>query len=141
MTTITSTIFHFPKIIGTIIKNTPTLDPLVIVLNAEVFVGMQNNQIIGFVSIKKFGTTIEMGTLFIYPEFRKQGHAEQLLKEVLTTYPNMSLLCKPDLVDFYSRFGFSTVDQPTGVIKLRKKLFDFFIAPFTRYRIVVMETK
>lgn len=141
MKIITSTIIHQPKIIWTILKNVPTLDPLVIIKNSKVFVGYEGKDIVGFLSIKQFADTTELGTLYVYPEFRRRGYAEQIFLEARKEYSEIYLLCTPKMSEIYNRYGFSVVDYPTGVMKLRKKLFDMFIAPIVGYRIVVMRTK
>ncbi len=138
MKIITSTILHQPKIIWTILKNIPTLYPLVIIKNSKVFVGYEGKDIVGFLSIKQFGDITELGTLYVYPEFRRRGYAEQLYQEARKEYSEIYLLCTPKMSEVYNRYGFSNVDYPTGMIKFRKRLFDIFIAPFVGYRIVVM---
>ena len=141
MNIIKSTVLHYPKIMWTIIKNTPTLDPLVIFKNSKIYVGYDKENIVGFLTIKQFGDTTELGTLYVYPEFRRHGYAEQLSDQAKNDYSELYLLCTPGMSEIYSRYGFSVVDHPAGVMKLRKKLFDIFIAPMVGYRIVVMKTK
>lgn len=140
MKIITSTILHQPKIIWTILKNIPTLDPLVIIKNAKVFVGYEGKDIVGFLSIKQFGDITELGTLYVYPEFRRRGYAEQLYQEARKEYSEIYLLCTPKMSEVYNRYDFSVIDEPTGTLRFRKKLFDMFIAPFVGYRIVVMKS-
>lgn len=136
-----SNVLRFPSIIWTVIKHIPTLDPLVILTNAPIFIGIDQGKVVGFLSIKKFGKTVELGTLYVYPSFRKQGYAEQLFLEAKKQYPKSYLLCTPKMSELYMRYGFQIVEQPKGIMGLRKRLFDKFIAPFVGYRIVVMETK
>lgn len=141
MNIIKSTVLRYPKIMWTIIKNTPTLDPLVIFKNAKIYIGYDQGNMIGFLSIKQFGSITELGTLYVFPEFRRRGYAEQLSDQVKRDYPELYLLCTPGMSEIYSKYGFIVVDHPVGVMKLRKKLFDIFIAPMVMYRIVVMKTK
>lgn len=138
MNIIKSTILRHSKIIWTILKNTPTLDPLVIIKNSKVFVGYEGKDIVGFLSVKQFGDITELGALYVFPEFRRRGYAEQLFYQAKKEYSEIYLLCTPKMSEIYNRYGFSNVDHPTGTIKFRKKLFDIFIAPMVGYRIVVM---
>mgnify|MGYP000892017412 CR=1 FL=1 len=141
MNIIKSTVLRYPKIMWTIIKNTPTLDLLVIFKNAKIYIGYDQGNMIGFLSIKQFGSITELGTLYVFPEFRRHGYAEQLSDQAKKDYSELYLLCTPDMSEMYVKYGFIVVDYPTGVMKLRKKLFDMFIAPIVGYRIMVMKNK
>lgn len=141
MNIIKSTVLRYPKIMWTIIKNTPTLDPLVILKNAKIYIGYDQGNMIGFLSIKQFGSITELGTLYVFPEFRRRGYAEQLSDQAKRDYPELYLLCTPGMSEIYGKYGFIVVDHPVGIMKLRKKLFDMFIAPIVGYRIVVMKNK
>lgn len=125
----------------TILKNTPTLDPLVILKNTKVYIGYDKEHMVGFLSIKQFGNMIEMGTLYVYPEFRGNGYAEWLVEQAKKDYLELYLLCSPSMFKMYTNYGFVSVDQPSGIMKLRKKLFDLCIAPLVGYHILVMKTK
>jgi GNAT superfamily N-acetyltransferase len=134
-----TTLWSEPSIIPTIIKHTPTLDPLVVIMNSDVYIAKENNTTIGFVSIKKFKHTIELGTVFVHPEFRGRGYAETLIKESTNTIDSCFLLCHPDLIPFYEKCNFRTTEKSPTIIRLRQKLFNFFLAPIFGYRICVME--
>lgn len=123
-----TTVWSEPSIIPTIIKNTPTLDPLVILMNSVVYVIKNHNRIVGFASIKKFKNTIELGTVFVYPEFRGHRYIDSCF-----------LLCHPNLVPLYEKCNFRTTEQSPAVIRLRQKFFNFFLAPMFGYKICVME--
>jgi GNAT superfamily N-acetyltransferase len=134
-----TTVWSEPSIIPTIIKNTPTLDPLVILMNSVVYVIKNDNRIIGFASIKKFNNTTELGTVFVYPEFRGHGYAETLIKEITNNIDSCFLLCHPHLIPFYEKCNFRTTEKSPAIIRLRQKLFHLFLAPMFGYKICVME--
>ena len=134
-----SRILRHPKIIWTILKNVPTLDPLVIFMNAPVYMMFRNETLVSFVSIKHWGNQTEFGTLYTFPDERGKGYAKDLCIEVMKDYGLLYLLCKPDMVELYSENGFSIDQAPSGIMGMRKRLFDIFIAPFVGYTIVVMK--
>jgi len=127
-----------PSIIFTILKNIPTLDPLVMLMNSPLFIMKEKNTIIGFVCIKKFNTIYELGTVFVYPKFRKKGYAEKLIKTATQTLDTCYLLCHPNLQLFYTKFNFHTVTNAPKTILHRAKLFNLFLAPIFGYKICVM---
>lgn len=139
VTIIKSQICRHPRIIWTILKNIPTLDPLVIFMNPSIYILYDSNLIAGFIAIKNWGNLIERGTLYVYPPHRGKGYGQQLCAEVMKEYRDVYLLCKPERVPIYLRNGFSVVSNPTGVMKMRQQLNTWFIAPFTGYKIVVMK--
>lgn len=133
-----TTIWSEPTIIPTILKNTPTLDPLVIIKNSTVYIAKENNSIIGFVSIKKFHTTYELGTVFVYPDYRKKGYAEKLIAQAVQNLDHCYLLCHPNLVPFYEKCNFHIVHNAPKTIKQRQILFNIFLSPLFGYKICVM---
>jgi len=137
---IRSNILKHPAIIWTILKNILIpLDPFIIFTNAPIYIIFEGDTIAGFVSIKHFSAVTELGNLYTYPAMRKKGYAKELLAEIQRKYLTVYLLCKPALADFYSSQGFSVIPKPIGVMKLRKKLFDWLLRPFFGYEIIVMK--
>lgn len=139
MNIVTSRILKHPKIILTILKNFPTLDPLIILINSPIYILFIDNQIVGFVSIKRWGKITELGTLYIYPKFRGKGYIKYLYNYIVKEHNQVYLLCKPNLVFLYLKYGFFVDNNPIGVIWLRKILFDLCIKPFVGYKIIVMK--
>lgn len=136
-----TTVWSEPSIIPTIIKHTPTLDPLVVIMNSNVFIAKKHAAIIGFASIKKFNNTTELGTVFVYPKFRKKGYAEKLIMEAMRKLDTCYLLCHPNLQSFYNKFNFQTTTNAPSIILRRAKLFNLFLAPIFGYKICVMGFK
>lgn len=66
--------------------------------------------------------------VIVHPSHRASGLGDQLIREVLAhgrvqKVRSIALCCKPELVDFYSRWGFE-VQSPPDVVWMRRKLPD-----------------
>lgn len=137
-----SWVLRHPKIIWTILKHVPTLDPLVILLNSKVLITRSSDgAIAAFVAIKKFNDGYELGTVYTYKQFRNQGHASDLIRQATEMYQPIGLLCKRELVSYYERFGFRECVECDNTIVKRRKLFNRFLKPIFGYPIVSMMLK
>jgi len=129
-------------IIGVIIKNTPTLDPLSILLNSKVLIMKEGAEIRAFLTLKKIGKTLELGTVYTMPAWRSKGFSKQLIEYAIQTHQHhvhKGLLCKPKLVLFYQKLGFEVSNSCGFIIDIRRQLFNLFLSPLTRYKIVSMK--
>lgn len=122
-----SHVWNQPKIIPTILRNIPVLDPLVMLYNSKLFYIKENEEIISFVTIKENFGFIELGTVFTYPKFRKNDHMRKLLHQVLDKYPNIVVLCRRKSCTFYSKFGFKEKSDCGWWVSLRKGISNTFL--------------
>jgi len=106
-----SRLWLHPNIIWTIIKKTPTLDPLVILLNTEVYYIENKKEIASFATIKKWKDSTEIGTIYTYPKYRNKGLAGLIIKSIKKEYSPIWLLCKKELVSYYKKQGFKTIKK------------------------------
>ncbi len=128
-----------PSIVWTIIKNTPTLDPLVIPLNSKLYYIKINNKFASFLTIKKWKDSTEIGTVYTYPEFRHKGLAKKLIKYVIKKHKNVGLICKKNLVEYYKKTGLRISNSTKNRIEKRKDLFNKLLAKIVGYELVVMK--
>lgn len=134
-----SRVLRHPKIIWTIIKNIPTLDPLVILLNSKILITQSpDGGIAAFVAIKKFKDGYELGTVYTYKQYRGQGYASNLIQQAVQTYQPIGLLCKRGLLSYYEKFGFRECVECDNTIGKRRKLFNRFLKPIFGYSLVSM---
>jgi len=134
-----STVLRHPRVIGTILRNTPTLDPLAIALNSDLFyVKDDDGHMAAFVTMKNMGGINELGTVYTYRVHRGKGLSTSLLSAVLNRYTDVYLLCKPDLEGFYDRSGFVVCHAGHPNIIRRRDLFNTILAPLFGYRLIAM---
>ena len=138
---IESRVLKHPQIIITILKNFPTLDPLVILLNSRVYYIENYKEIIAFLTVKKWKNITELGTVYTAPTFRKKGFAKKLIRYVSKKYSSMYLLCKKEIVPFYKKCGFSVTRSNKNTIEKRRELFNKCLSPIFRYPLVSMAKK
>lgn len=135
---VTSHIRKHPSLIWTILCHTPTLDPLIILRNDIVLYIVSNDgSVDSFVAIKKYSKVYELGTVYTYPDHRHKGYASILIRHAVDKYRPIGLLCKQEMVDFYTKYGFVVGDHG-GIIFGRKWLFNTFLKPILGYLIVMM---
>lgn len=135
-----SKVLRHPKLILTILHHTPTLDPLAIVLNSDLFyVEGFNGEVAAFVTLKKFGPMNELGTVFTYPAHRGNGLSTALLNVVLPQFNEVYLLCKPDLEGFYGKLGFEICHTGHRNIIPRRNLFNRWLGLLFGYKLLAMK--
>ena len=136
---IRSKILRHPKVIGAILRHTPTLDPLAIVLNSDLFyLNGPDGSMASFVTMKDMGGMNELGTVFTFGSYRGSGLSTALLHDVLNRYSDIYLLCKPDLEGFYERVGFKVCEAGHRNIIRRRDLFNTWLGPLFGYRLIAM---
>lgn len=128
-----------PRVILTILKNTPTLDPLVILLNSKLYYVERGNKIASFLTIKEWKDSTEIGTVYTYPEFRGKGLAGKLISNIIKKYKKVGLICKENLIPFYKKYGLKKSNSKSNKIEKRKELFNKTLAKIFRYKLVVMK--
>lgn len=136
---ISSRVLCYPQVIWTIIKNTPTLDPLVIIFNSKMLCcSSKDGKVTSFVAVKKYSRGYELGTVYTCPIYRNKGYASLLIRQAIKLHKPIGLLCKRKMVSYYKKFGFKESKNCGTMINLRRKLFNFFLRPFLGYPIVSM---
>ena len=128
------------KIVSVILKETPTLDPLVLVWNSDFHYIEYKNEIVSFLTIKRYGPYYELGTVYTFPKFRNKGFMKKLVKFVLSRKRKIFyLICYEDKKRFYQVFGFRQVQNSPWIFRYRAKLRNYFLKPFSRKKLIVMK--
>jgi hypothetical protein len=136
---IRSKVLRHPRAVATIVRHTPTLDPLAILLNSDLYyLTAPDGSMATFVTIKRMGGITELGTVYTYPAHRGQGLSTTLLHGVLGQYTDVYLLCKPGLEGFYGRIGFALCGACHPTIIRRRDLFNTWLGPLLGHRLVAM---
>jgi GNAT superfamily N-acetyltransferase len=100
-----------------------------------------NQELIGCASLYFYHEHSSIGYLYIRPEQRNQGLGSSLLKILISQSPHpVSLVCKPKLMSFYRRHGFSPVSwhKLSSIFKIMYRIFQ----PHPKligYPLVIME--
>jgi len=130
------------SVIITILKNIPTLDPMAILLNSRLYYLELDGTITAFITLKKMGSALELGTVYTHPQFRKKGYASSLIQECINHHHNSNVyvLCEKKLQVFYENKNFEKCEHCHWIINLRKKLFNTFLKPFLGYELVSLKT-
>lgn len=125
--------------VWTILKETPTLDPFVLVQNSELYVLKKKSKVVSFLTIKRLGKYEALGTVYTFPKHRKKGLMRKLIKKALKNRRNVYLVCYTDKSGFYKRFGFSLDKNAPWLFRLRRLLGNIFIAPIIGKKLVIMK--
>lgn len=139
---ITSRVLCYPSVVRTILSQVPVLDFFVVLRNSVLVLCVSDaGKVLSFVSVKKHGSSHELGTVYTYPQHRSKGYASELIAYVLQRYRPIWLLCKRQMLPYYEKFGFQENNHELWMIKLRRKLFNFFLQPIWWYPLVSMVYK
>ncbi len=128
-----------PSIVWTILKNSPTLDPLVIPLNSKLYYIEFKKRIVSFLTIKEWKDSTEIGTIYTYPEFRNKGLAKKLIKYAIKKHKKIGLICKKNIIEYYKKTGLRISNSTKNRIEKRKALFNKFLAKIVGYELIVMK--
>jgi GNAT superfamily N-acetyltransferase len=104
------------------------LDPTTALANAEAHALYDGKSLVAFCAVKDHGSIRELGNVYTVPRFRGQGHASTLLRHVLGKHGTLHLFCRPRLIRFYERHGFSVVPGIPQGFGLRKAYMQVFAA-------------
>ncbi|MBI2135610.1 GNAT family N-acetyltransferase [Candidatus Woesearchaeota archaeon] len=136
-----SKLWKHPGLMATILKNSPPLDPSVILFNSEVYM-IKKGSIISFLTLKKYDGFYELKTAYTYPGYRNKGYAEKLVKKVLsTTDSDLFLQCDSKLEKLYKKCGFKKTDKMSLLFRIRENLFNLFLSRIFGYKIITMRKK
>jgi predicted GNAT family acetyltransferase len=65
----------------------PVLDFFVVLRNSVLVLCVSDvGEVLSFVSVKKHGSSYELGTVYTYPQHRSKGYASELIAHVLQRY-------------------------------------------------------
>lgn len=139
---ISSRVLCYPSVVWTIVSHVPVLDFFVVLRNSILVLCVSDaGEVLSFVSVKKHGSSHELGTVYTYPQHRSKGYASELIAYVLQRYQPIWLLCKRQMLPYYEKFGFQENNHELWMIKLRRKLFNIFLQPIWGYPLVSMVYK
>lgn len=136
-----SSVWNHPEAIKIILSNIPTLDPLAVVFNADLFYIKGGSGIAAFATRKRFGNSRELGTVYTCPEYRKHGYAKALIRAIVNSRHTTYVLCEESLAPFYEKCGFKRCTRCNLVTRVRRKLFNIFLGPICGYSLVSLETQ
>lgn len=98
---------------------------------------VETDQLIGFTRVLTDGRVVALVLdVIVHPEVRRTGLGDRLMREVLALpelakVGSIELVCQPELVEFYARFGF-TVN--VGGSRLMRRSSDPLLVPGTAIR-------
>lgn len=81
-------------------------------------IDMETGQVVGFITALTDGVQSSFIPLLeVLPAYQQRGIGQSLMRELLvrlTSIPNIDLMCDPDVVPFYERFG---MIPATGMVR------------------------
>ncbi len=84
---------------------------------------VETGQVVGFITALTDGVqSAFIPLLEVLPAYQRRGIGQSLMREMLarlTSIPNIDLMCDPDVVQFYVRFG---MQRSTGMVIRRPGL-------------------
>ncbi len=84
---VSSHVLCYPSVVWTIISHVPVLDFFVVLRNSILVLCLSaTGEVLSFVSVKKHGSSYELGTVYTYPQHRSKGYASELIAYVLQRY-------------------------------------------------------
>ena len=110
------------------IINKARLNPLGISWRAFDIVEGARGQVLGCGQIKHHREgSKELASLYIAPEFRGQGIAAALIRQLQSkARSDLWLTCRSDLIPFYKRFEFTEVGDPTQMPRYFRRVWQLF---------------
>lgn len=84
---------------------------------------MHRNEVLGFVSVFDNGKYYFVDNLYVLPEARSRGIADELIAEIIDLYtdkPIRCIVCNPYALAIFKRYGFVEVGQNGKYKKLIK---------------------
>ena len=141
MKIIKSRLWKHLGLITTILKNSPPLDPSVIIFNPQVYL-IKKRKIISFLTLKKYDKFYELKTAYTYPGYRNKGYAMKLVKYATSDVSSDFLIqCDSKLEKFYNKCGFKRTNKMSFLFHIREKLFNFLLSIVFGYKIMTMRKK
>jgi len=89
------------------------------------FILLHSDEIIGFCSLEKSGSVLEINHMWIAPEYKRKGLGQMLIIHALkdTISPEImeiKVLSDPNAVSFYQKLGFKTISWENSLPEGRK---------------------
>ncbi len=91
--------------------------------NTTWFLRMNRNEVLGFVSVFDNGKYYFVDNLYVLPEARNRGIADELIAEIIELYTDKPIRCityNPYALTIFKRYGFVEVGQNGKYKKLIK---------------------
>jgi len=123
------------SVVKAILENFPTLDPMAVLMNSDLYYIAEGNNIVAFSTLKKIGNSNELGTVYTHERYRGRGYAGMIIQRIISKNRKVNVFCEDALNGFYEKQGFAKCTKCHPVTYLRKRLFNFFLRPFFGYRI------
>ena len=105
----------------------------------------ENDRLVGSGQVKQHGDgSLELASIAVLPEWRKQGVARAIILHLLETNPRpLYLTCRGRLGTFYEQFGFKEVtaspDLPPYFRRLKRLVKVFMRLRFSDERMLIMK--
>ena len=105
-------------------------------------VAKEGEKLIGCVRIKKLADCLELASLVVLPEYRKQGIGSGMLKELLTEVLDpVYILCFKRNLPFYTENGFELISVEEMPKSLRDEYERIIKKPFAKEAEVIVMRK
>lgn len=136
----TTTFWKEPRLIITLLKNSLTLDPSVLITKHTLYVLRDKKTTYGFITLKYHTPkVIEGGSFYVYPQWRRKGYGTKLLKYILKKQTKVYVLCKSEDAPLREKQGFGIIRKAPTPLGWRRAFYNTIISPFTGKEIVVMK--
>lgn len=79
----------------------------------QLLVAVSDGRIVGCGRLHRYGEAVELGGMYVHPDFRSQGIARHILKSLVELLDDETCYCIPfeHLIPFYARFGFEPCED------------------------------
>jgi len=79
----------------------------------QLLVAVSGNRIVGCGRLHRYPDAVELGGMYVHPNYRGQGIARRILKSLVDLLGDATCYCMPfdHLVHFYEQFGFARCDE------------------------------
>ena len=90
----------------------------------RLLVAMVADQLVGCGRIHRHDDAVELGGMYVHPNFRGQGIARSLLKALVDLLETGSCYCIPfdHLIPFYEQFGFTPCSEEASPATIQEKV-------------------
>lgn len=79
----------------------------------QLLVATVGDRLVGCGRLQRFSNAVELGGMYVHPDFRGHGIARTVLKSLVELLGNEACYCMPfdHLIPFYEEFGFARCDE------------------------------
>ena len=141
MRIVRSKLWKEPRIAGMIIRNSPVLDPTILLDNPTIYFIVKKDELVAFLAIKKHSRVYELKSVYTCLSYRNKGYMRILINLAVKEHPHIYLICKSNLVHFYKKFGFYETDIAPPILLFKRNLFNLFCFLFDTRAVILIKTQ